>query len=450
MQKALKKGNKCQLTCRELWITNNLSDNLMKNSSILTIYLARIRAFHPNARLYLGSAILTGAALGVYRLISNFYVLSLNYDQNMLGQLITTTSMAALLSAIPMGYLADRLGRKKSLLLGGATVSVGILITVISPTPAAFYSMNALIGMAQSLSAVSMSPFLLENSGEEERTYLFSMSSGLQMAAASLGNSVGGYLPGWMGQLRGVGPTESLAYAGALAVIAVIALIGLTPLLWLNTPKITGSSQNVFAPFVFAKKHPIMLSKLIAPMLVTSIGAGLFMPFMNVFFRVVHKQPDPVIGNVLAWGTLAMGIGLLIAPPLGDRFGKAHLVVVTQGISIPFLMLLGYAPLFWMSAMAHYARLSLMNMSGPVYQTFVMEHVEPDARATVASLVNMAGNFGWAFSPSVSGWLQVNYGFGPVFACVIVLYSLSVFMYWKFFWNADPLDRLKPVAAGID
>lgn len=417
----------------------------MKTTSILATYLARVRAFHPNARLYLGSVILTGAALGVYRLISNFYVLSLNYDQNMLGQLITTTSMAALLSAVPMGYLADRLGRKNSLLLGGTVVSLGILLTVIAPTPAMFYAMNALIGMAQSLSAVSMSPFLLENSGEEERTYLFSMSSGLQMAAASLGNSVGGYLPGWMGELRGVGPTDGLAYAGALAVIAVVALIGLAPLLWLNTPRLSKNKQTVFAPFSYAKKHPVLLSKLIAPMLVTSIGAGLFMPFMNVFFRVVHKQPDPVIGNVLAWGTLAMGIGLFIAPPLADRLGKARLVVITQGISIPFLMLLGYAPLFWMSAMGHYARLSLMNMSGPVYQTFVMEHVETDARATVASLVNMAGNFGWAFSPSISGWLQVNYGFGPVFACVIALYSVTVFMYWKFFWNSDPLLRLNSV-----
>ena len=89
-------------------------------------------------------------------------------------------------------------------------------------------------------------------------------------------------------------------------------------------------------------------------------------------------------------------------------------------------------------------------MSGPIDQTFVMEHVEPDARASVASLVNMAGNFGWAFSPSISGWLQVNYGFGPVFACVIGLYSITEFMYWKFFWNADPLLRLRPVAEEIN
>ena len=33
---------------------------------------------------------------------------------------------------------------------------------------------------------------------------------------------------------------------------------------------------------------------------------------MNIFFRVAYHQPDPVIGNLLAWGALAMGIGLLI------------------------------------------------------------------------------------------------------------------------------------------
>ena len=421
----------------------------MKPNSILATYLERVRAFHPNARLYLVSAILTGAALGVYRLLSNFYVLSLNFDQNLLGQLITVTSMTALLTAVPMGFLADRLGRKNSLLLAGTLVSVGILMTVLIPSRLMFYVMNALIGMAQGLAAVTMSPFLLENSGEQERTYLFSLSSGLQMAAASVGNSVGGYLPTWIGQWQGVSATSSVAYAGALTIIAVVAFLGLAPFLWLKTPILTKSDRTVFAPFTYARQHPALLGKLIAPMLVTSIGAGLFMPFMNVFFRVVYKQPDPVIGNVLAWGALAMGVGLFIAPPLADRLGKARLVVITQGLSIPFLMLLGYAPLFWMSALGHYVRLSLMNMSGPVYQTFVMEHVEPESRATVASLVNMAGSFGWAFSPSISGWLQVNYGFGPVFACVIVLYSITVFLYWKFFWKAEP-PRLQAVVVPAD
>jgi MFS family permease len=142
-----------------------------------------------------------------------------------------------------------------------------------------------------------------------------------------------------------------------------------------------------------------------------------------------------------------MGIGLLIAPPLADRMGKIQLVVITQGLSIPFLAMLGFAPWFWLSGAAYYIRIALMNMSGPVYQTFVMERVEPGARATVASLVSMAGSFGWAFSPSISGWLQVNYGFAPVYLSVIVIYTLSVFLYWRFFWKPKPAEAAWPAPA---
>lgn len=413
-------------------------------ANVLRTYAARVRQFSPNARLYLASAILTGAALGVYRLLFNFYALSLGMNESDLGEFITISSMTALIVALPMGYLADFLGRKKSLILGAGVVAVAIAVMVLWPSKLVFILTNVVMGAAQGLSAVTMSPFLIENSGEEERTYLFSLSSGVQMTAAFIGSSIGGNLPTWIAVRQGVSPTSSSAYAGALGVIAAAALVAIIPLFAMRMPRLEKSQRSLFAPFSYAARHPALLGKLVLPMLITSIGAGLFMPFMNVFFRVVHHQPDPVIGNVLAWGALAMGVGLLIAPIISDRIGKIQLVVITQGLSIPFLVMLGYAPWFWMSALAHYVRLALMNMGGPVYQTFVMEQVEPSSRATVASLVSMAWNFGWAFSPSISGWLQVNYGFAPVFLGVIILYTISVFMYWKFFWRAKPAECAAP------
>jgi MFS family permease len=85
-----------------------------------------------------------------------------------------------------------------------------------------------------------------------------------------------------------------------------------------------------------------------------------------------------------------------------------------------------------------------MNMSGPVYQTFVMEQVDASARATIASLVSMSWNFGWAFSPMISGWLQVRYGFGPVFLGTIVLYIISVWLYYAFFWGRKATIQTTP------
>lgn len=408
-------------------------------------YAARVRAFSRNARLYLLNVVVVGAAMGVFRLLFNFYVLSLGYNEALLGRLITVSSLTALLFALPMGYFADLIGRKNSLLMSGALMSASIVVIVLWPSQGVLYAMNMVSGLGQSLAAVTMAPFLMENSGEKERTYLFSFSSGLQMGMASVGNWIGGYLPTWIGMSRGVPVVSSEAYAGALLVVSLTVALGLIPLAMLRTPRLPHSDRSVFAPLSFASKQPALLGKLILPMLVTSIGAGLIMPFMNVFFRQVHNQPDPVIGSLFAWGSLAMGVGLLLAPPLADRMGKIQLVVVTQSLSIPFLIILGFSPIFWMSALAFYSRLALMNMSGPVYQTFVMEHVEPSARATVASLVSMAWNFGWAFSPTISGYLQVQYGFGPPFLGTIILYTISTIMYYAFFLRGKGLRRTKPV-----
>jgi MFS family permease len=406
--------------------------------TVVQIYRERLSAFHPNARLYLGSVILTGAAMGVYRLLFNFFILSQGFDEALLGMLVTTSSMTALLAALPMGYVSDMLSRRFALILGGCMIVVSVVGMVLWPTLPVLIAMNVLVGLAQSLAGVTMGPFLMENSGEKERTYLFSLTSGIQMASAFVGNWVGGYLPTWISGLKHFSATSSTAYGGSLLIIAGGAALGVLPLLFLRTPK-AGTQRSLFAPFNFFRKQPRLLTQLILPMLVTSIGAGLIMPFMNVFFRNVYHQPDPVIGSMFAWGSLAMGIGMIVAPPLGDRYGKIKVVVFTQGLSIPFLVMLGFSPVFALSAAAYFIRLALMNMSGPIYQTFVMENVEPGARGTVASLVSMANSFGWAFSPIISGWLQVRSGFSLPFLGTILLYIVSVYLYWSYFLHKKDL-----------
>lgn len=404
-------------------------------SNTLREYISRLGMFRVNARLYLISVVISGVSMGVFRLLFNFYALSLGFDEAILGRLVTTSSLTSLLVALPVGYLADMLGRKRSLLIGGWLTSLGILGMVLFPSEGAFYALNVVTGFAQSIMAITMSPFLMENSGDEERTYLFSFGHGLQMLSAFAGNWLGGYLPGWLGAWKNISATDTLAYGYSVASVSILFALSTIPLIFLNRNRMVGEARSVFAPIKFALENPKLLGKLVIPMLITSIGAGLIMPFMNVFFRVVHNQPDPTIGTLFAWGSLAMGIGLLLAPVLADRFGKIQVVVVSQALSVPFLIILGFAPWFWVGAIAYYFRLTLMNLSNPVYQTFVMESVNPEARATVASLTSMAWSFGWAFSPTISGELQVSFGFGPPFIGTIVLYSIAIFLYWAFFWR---------------
>ncbi len=420
--------------------------NLSPRPSFLAEYRDQLQAFRPNARFYLISVLLTGATLGVFRLLFNFYVLSLGYDEALLGNLITTSNMSALLLALPLGFLVSRVGRKAALVSGGLLVILAVGVMGVFPSIAVFYAMNLLLGAAQSLSSVAMGPFLMENSQEDERAYLFSFASGIQMASQFVGNWLGGYVPSWVAELRGVAATSSGAYSGALLIIAIVGLLGVLPLLFIRQKPILANDRDNFDPLRFARAHPRQLFKLFFPLLLVSVGAGLFVPFMNIFFRVVHHQPDPVIGGLMAWGSLAMGVGLLIAPPLAARLGKLKLVVITQGLSIPFMILLGFAPWFWASALAYFVRMALMNMSNPIYQNFVLEQVDEGSRATVASLYSMVWNFGRAFSPSISGALQVSAGFGLPFTIAIALYAVAISLYYVFFLRHNSAAAPQPVA----
>src|SRR5690606_10950843 len=148
----------------------------------------------------------------------------------LIGNLVTTSSFVALIAALPMGYLADIIGRKVSLVLSSLLLSISILTMAIWQTEFSFYSMNVHSGLAQSLAGVTMSPFLMENSDETERTYLFSFGQGLQMTMASVGNWIGGYLPSWIGNIQNISATDSTAYGNTILISGIFALIAIMPL----------------------------------------------------------------------------------------------------------------------------------------------------------------------------------------------------------------------------
>ena len=49
-------------------------------------YAIKVRMFTPNARYYLINVIISGVAMGVFRLLFNFYALSLGFDEALLGR----------------------------------------------------------------------------------------------------------------------------------------------------------------------------------------------------------------------------------------------------------------------------------------------------------------------------------------------------------------------------
>ena len=133
-----------------------------------------------------------------------------------------------------------------------------------------------------------------------------------------------------------------------------------------------------------------------------------------------------------------MGIASLAAPPLASRWGKVRMVVWTQTSSLPFLIALGFIPLYEIAAIAFLVRGALMVMGAPIYTLFIMEQVDPETRAKVNGWATMLWNFCYAVSSWVSGMVQKARGFDLIFLAAGALYVGCILTQYFLF---TPLER---------
>ena len=129
-------------------------------------------------------------------------------------------------------------------------------------------------------------------------------------------------------------------------------------------------------------------------------GAAISIPYMSIFFRDTFAISDQTPGIVFSLSALMTGVGSLIALRLTTELGsKIRAIVLTQSLSVVFLLILGFSPFFGLAAVAFLLRSALMNMSVPLYDAFSMDHVCKQEQATVVSVKELAWQASWTVGP---------------------------------------------------
>jgi MFS family permease len=415
-------------------------------------YMTNIRLFSRNVWMVLLYGIGMGLTFGVVMFTFNFYVLSLGpeFDEGFLGILQSAASFATIAMAIPAAWIAQRYPPKWVMVAGGLIGAIAYVGIILYPTREALVVFRMLAGVSMSLGTVAGAPFLMANTGAAERQWAFSFQAGLSTVASFFGNLLAGILPSRLGALVGAAPTDTIAYQLSLGAMIALSVLSIIPLLFIRAT--AASTIKVELPWVQLRRYWRLFAIVLLPSLIIGLGAGLMQPFMNVYFRNVYQKPDAAIGIVFALGGLAMAVGQFAGPPLADRYGKIRTVMLTQALSIPFLITLGLgawlvtaglarAEVFFIFAgIAYIFRLALMNLSNPVYQTFVLERVPEQAQALSVSLTNLVFQVGWFVMPQISGQLQVTHGpagFTYVFAGVTFFYITAIIVEKWFFGTED-------------
>lgn len=398
-------------------------------------YRERLRRFSSNARRFLLSGLLMGLGSSLFGLFFNIYVLNLGHRQDFVGLLAAIPPLTVALCSVPAGALGDRMGHRQALIVGGVFVMLGMLGALLYAHPGVLIFCMMLTGLGSALWQVVAAPFMIEQSDEHERAHLFSVQFALMTFAGFFGSLLGGALAPLFAKLV-VSSTESpLVYQLTLSIAVVLMGLSLAPLLYLRPRP---AANDRISARTRLQTPSRLLFRLLAPNLLLGLGAGLFIPFMNVFFKLHFHVSDGTLGVLFAGGALAMALASLAAPPLAHRLGKVRAMVWTQALSIPFLFIMGFVPVFWVVAVAFFIRGALMPMTAPIYSLFLMERVSPQDRATVNGWATMSWNLLFASSSWLSGQVQVAWGFAALFLAVCAIYGISVVLQQFLF---APLDR---------
>jgi MFS family permease len=400
----------------------------------------QLRAFERSAKLFLLATVLQGIVSSAWMLFFNFYILERGFGRDFLGLANAMPAVAALIFGIPLGALSDRIGRKPAMILGMVGIIASYALIVIVRDPTMILVMSFLAGISVTLFYLSQAPFMMKVSRRDTRTLLFSLNFGLMTLSGAVGSLFAGQLPAIFGSLLGVSPRSAEAYQAVLLASVLLSGLTLIPIFMLKEPRTTGGVNGQKA-----KRAPIwrvvmrsITLKLALPNLLVGLGAAILIPYMNVFFLDRFALPDRQLGVLFSLSALLTGVGSVIAPRLATGLGsKIRAVVLTQSISLVFLLMLGFSPVLWLAGISFLIRGTLMNMASPLYHAFAMEQIDESEQGTVNSVFELAWQVGWAVGPYISGVVQESYGFTPLFIATGILYFTSTLLIWLLFKQVE-------------
>lgn len=392
-------------------------------------FVEAARLFSRPARLYLSSEFLAWTAHGVYAVIFNLYLVQAGKSESFVGQAIASSGIGMVVAALPAGWLADRWGRRNTLMLGAVLEGVAYLARAFTTDHALLLGLGFTAGLGQSFFQIAAAPFLTDHSTPRERTHLFSVFFAAALLAGVFGNALGGAIPTWTQALAaGTGLFE--AYRVALLVGGVCSVAAVLPLVMLRgTPEIRAPRDAPPVPrHELHKLRPIALNALLL-----GTGAGLVIPFMNLYFKNRFACTSDQIGLFFGIAQVCTALATLAAPAVARRFGKLKSAVGSQLLSLPFLVVLGGEQHLPLAVAAFWIRATFMQASTPLVQAFIMESLPQELRARSTSIVNMLWNIGWALSATVAGLIIERFGYHMPFYITAVLYLTGALTFYRAF-----------------
>ena len=346
------------------------------------------------------------AAYGSIAVILVLYLAAAGLSGVAIGLLLSLTLAGDAVISLWLTIHADRLGRRRTLLVGALLMSgAGLLFAASDQYPVLLLA--ATLGVI-SPSGSEVGPFLAVEQAalsqvtpSHRRTSIFAWYNLTGSVATAIGALVTGLVVGF---LRSSGSTELVADRVELLGYAAIGLL-LLPLVG----SVSGAVEVEAHDVTIARRFGLHRSRGIVGRLallfsLDAFAGGLVMQSLLAFW--LHQRfgvPEAGLGGIFFALNLLAAVSALAAARIAGRIGLINTMVFTHLPSNVLLILVPLMPNLELAILLLAARFSISQMDVPTRQAYTMAIVAPDERSAAAGVTGIARTAGAAIAPLIAG-----------------------------------------------
>lgn len=351
------------------------------------------------------------------------------------GQLVTISGVVSIVFGVLLGILSVRYSLKRLLLLGVATVALGIIGCILAPSflfMQVFYPLEG-IGtiIVSSMSFALVGEFLILRKRPKTTGWVIAGGPIAGIVSSFVISVFFSGVEGWRSYL--------LWFALPISLVSLAAVYFGVPSAP-QKPKPTGK-EAYFRSFkqIFLKKSAI--GCLLGCMFrMTIIGFGSI--YSVSFFR-------EKFGLSLASAALLVSLAVLVVFSLGsilgghlvNRVGRKRLLLATLVIPSPILVLLAFLSDLWVGLALFYLFNLIYSLSNSPSVSLTIEQA-PESRGTIMAIMAIFTTSGMIMAAAVGGAALVLSGWIGVILTFVALQLISVAIF--FFLTEDPCVVMQP------
>jgi MFS family permease len=356
---------------------------------------------------------------GFLAVVLVLYLAAIGLSAEGIGVLLSLTLVGDTLLSLWLTTSADRLGRRRVLVVGALLMAGAGAAFALTREPAVLL-LAAAIGVI-SPSGNEVGPFLAVEQASltqtvsgARRTNVFAWYNLVGSVATACGALAAGGLAQVL-QESGTAPADS--YRAIVLGYAAIGLVLAVMFGRLSTQVEVARAGGSTVPGTRLGLHRSrgVVLRLSALFSLDAFAGGLITQSLVAYWFSLRWGVEPaVLGAIFFGANLLAAVSALSAARLAARFGLVNTMVFTHLPSNVLLILVPLMPTLPLAILVLLARFSISQMDVPTRQSYTMAVVDPDERSAAAGVTGIARTTGAAVSPLLAAPLLGSAGLAAV------------------------------------